>query len=497
LPYSWRTDPLVAADVLANVRNAVSPPASKDAWSETVLKGRAVFNGVDGKYTLRFQPEGSFFQAIQGPLGETYGSDGKTFWQIDRTGASRRLAFEDVDRTEALILVLTDRWLDPNTHVNATIEHQDAIATDYRIHFKPRGTGLDEFVTIDPKTWLPKSAEFEIASSKTVVELSDWRPAGTVRVPCKAKVTNEGLTDVFTVESIAQTVGQPSSYSPPDTTPQDTAFDSMLSATVETKRAVSGHVLVHPRVNGKDIGWFILDSGAESMIIDPAAADSLKLPKVGKEAVVGVGGAVQEAFRTADEFSLGPASMKNVTFVEIDLHQLSDIFKVKLSGIVGYDFFRRFIVQLDISKPSVAIQDVTSYRLPSGTWSKILFSTGNPAVQATFEGGYQDWFRLDTGANGSVTFHAPAVERLHLLNNRQTTPANMAGVGGVTEAKIGKLAWFELGGHRFEKVDATFSLAKSGAFADKYLAGNIGQDLMEPFTIVFDFGGSRVAFLPH
>lgn len=104
---------------------------------------------------------------------------------------------------------------------------------------------------------------------------------------------------------------------------------------------------------------------------------------------------------------------------------------------------------------------------------------------------------MDTGANGSVTFHAPAVERLHLLDNRQTTPANMAGVGGMTEARIGKIAWFELGGHRFEKVEATFSTAKSGAFADKYLAGNIGQDLMEPFTVVFDFGGSRVAFLPN
>jgi hypothetical protein len=170
---------------------------------------------------------------------------------------------------------------------------------------------------------------------------------------------------------------------------------------------------------------------------------------------------------------------------------------VKLAGIVGYDFFRRFIVQVDMLKPSVQIDSVTDFHLDRGDWSKMEFSSGNPAVQATFEGDRKGWFRLDTGANGKVVFHAPTVEKLKLLDGRNATPVGMAGVGGTTDAKMGKLAWFELGGHRFENLDAVFSLAKVGAFADRYLTGNIGQDLMEPFTVVFDFGGSRVAFLPH
>ena len=211
---------------------------------------------------------------------------------------------------------------------------------------------------------------------------------------------------------------------------------------------------------------------------------------------MGVGGSVQEPFRTVNEFTVGPATMRNVNFLEIDLHSLSDLFKVKLAGIVGFDFFRRFIVQVNFKKPSVEIDNVNDFHLPLGDWSKMQFSSGNPAVQATFEGDRKGWFRLDTGANGKVVFHAPVVERLHLLAGREATPVSMAGVGGSSDAKIGKLAWFELGGHRFENVDAVFSLAKVGAFADRYLTGNIGQDLMEPFTVVFDFGGSRVAFVP-
>lgn len=485
-------------DVVANVRKAITVAGSEPAWNETLLTGKSTYNGVDASYSLQFRTNGAFVQTIKGSLGQTFGSDGNSYWQIDRMGASRHLSFEDVDRTNALMMVLTDHWLDPTAHVNATLDRQGSKDGTFRIHIKPRETLLDEYITIDPNSWLPTKAEFDISSSKTIIELSDWKEAGAVRIPSVAKVTNEGLTDSFRVEEISEVhTIDPSIYSEKPQVRSDMMYDSTLGRTIETKRATTGHVLVHPRINGKDVGWFILDSGAESMVIDPKTADELQLPKVGMEAVVGVGGAVQEPFRTADKFDLGPASMQNVTFIEIDLAQLSEFFKVRISGIVGYDFFRRFIVNLDLKKPQVTVEDPTTYRLPSGTWSKLLFSTGNPAVLAKFEGDHQGWFRLDTGANGAVTFHTPTVESYHLLENRQTAAASEAGVGGTVEARIGHIDWFELGGRRFQKVEATFSQAKTGAFSDRYLSGNIGQDLMEPFVMVFDFGGSRVAFLPR
>jgi len=472
--------------------------SSEVPWSETVLTGTADFRGVSSNYKLQFQDGGRFYQRIESKLGQTLGCDGKNFWQIDSSGATRHLAFEDVDRVETVLLLLTDHWLDPSAPVELKVDGPAQSNGFYTVHLSLRVSGLEESITIDPATWLPSAAEFEIASSKTTIALSDWRAAGSVNVPFLATVTDEGLTDTYRVEDARRaTDSQSSAYSMPILIPTDVAYDAAIPAIVESKRAPSGHVLLHPKVNGKDIGWFILDSGADSMIIDRLSADSLSLPKIGKESVVGVGGAVQEPFRTATEFSLGPASMKNVTFLEIDLHDLSDIFKVKLAGIIGFDFFRRFIVQVDLKRPSVEIDNVSDFHLQRGDWSKMEFSSGNPVVQATFEGDQKGWFRLDTGANGKIVFHSPAVERLHMLVGRETTSVGMAGVGGTTDARQGKLAWFELGGHRFRNIEAVFSLAKVGAFADRYLTGNIGQDLMEPFTVVFDFGGSRVAFLPH
>ena len=489
---------LAPVDVIANVRKAVGVTSEQKGWQETVLTGSSEFHGVTNRYKLQFREGGKFTQSIEGRLGQTLGSDGMNFWQIDSSGATRHLAFEDVDRVQTVLFLLTDYWLDPKAPVDITTDGLDPKTGTYAAHVNLHISGLDETVRIDPKTWLPTSAEFEIASSKTTIVLSDWHRAGAVSVPYLARVTDEGMTDTFRVEEArAVPTANAISYSMPSLVPKDTSYDSSIPSRIETRRAVSGHILVHPKVNGQDIGWFILDSGADSMVIDKVVADKLKLPKMGKEPVVGVGGVVQAPFRTANEFSLGPGAIRNINFIEVELGDLSSVFKVPLAGIVGFDFFRRFIVQVDLKNPSVEVNNVLDYHLPRGDWTKMEFSTGNPAVQATFEGDHKAWFRLDTGANGTLTFHAPAVQKMHMLEGRETTPAEMAGVGGSTEARAGNLAWFELGGHRFKNISVVFSLAKTGAFADHYFTGNIGQDLMEPFTVVFDFGGSRVAFLPR
>jgi hypothetical protein len=117
-------------------------------------------------------------------------------------------------------------------------------------------------------------------------------------------------------------------------------------------------------------------------------------------------------------------------------------------------------------------------------------------VRARFEGGRDGYFRLDTGANGTLAFHAPAVRELGLLEGRKVVPGFGGGVGGHAESRDGKLEWFELAGHRFEGPTVSFSLAELGAFADRYTLGNIGQEFLGPFRIVLDYPGDRIAFVP-
>src|SRR5205823_6585432 len=88
--------------------------------------------------------------------------------------------------------------------------------------------------------------------------------------------------------------------------PPGATFDPTQPAALEVKRAKTGHLLVHPRVHGQDIGWFILDSGAGLSVIDKAAADALGMEAFGHVPAVGVGGTTQARFRKGKEFRLGP-----------------------------------------------------------------------------------------------------------------------------------------------------------------------------------------------
>jgi len=459
-------------------------------WGQTTLTGISLQKGVEGKYTLQFTADGKFIQSIESPLGDRAGFDGSVHWQADYSGATRQVAFEDAEEQRGMVMVLTSSWLAPNAPVDITVDGNT-------LHMKLRNSLFQEDLQIDPATNLPSSATFQASAGKVTLGLSDWRAAGRYKAPFKSSLSLGPITDTFTVTD-AKGSKDPGikAFAMPKWTAKDTSFDPKKLALVETKKAFSGHILVHPLVEGKDVGWFILDTGAEVMVIDPKVADKLNMPKIGKETLIGVGGATTASFRLGKSFSLGTATIKNLRFTEFDLAQIGKILNVQLAGIVGYDFMRRTIVGVDLNKPEVRVFNPATYKLPSGAWTAMMFDSGNPVVKAKFEGDREAWFRMDTGANGTVTFHAPFVAKEKLLDGRETRPAMMGGVGGMTSAKMGTLKWFELGSHRFESPVVSFSEAKTGAFTSEYLAGNIGQDFLKPFDLVIDFGGSRVGFLP-
>ncbi len=475
------------SDLIDSVRKALA--VDGQPWASTVLTGSSTYYGVPTTFSIQFDKDGKFLQVMKGPLGESYGYDGKDFWEADRSGAPRILNFEDVDVQEAAMVLQTDQWLDPASGIKLEADGSDIHVT--------LPSGFKETVHIDPSTHLPKFGKFVASPGEITVTMDDWRPAGAWKIPYKTSIAEGGLTDTF-IGEVAK-VATPGTYSMPKWAPNNISFDSSIPAAVEAKKLFTGHIIVHPLVNGKDVGWFILDSGAGIMVLDPKVADSLNLPKIGELPLVGVGGISKETFRNVDKFQLGPATLSNTEFSEYDLADIGKALNVNLGGIVGFDFFRRSVVSVDFSKPAVSIYNPATFKLGEGVWTPMKFDTGNPAVPATIKGpnGKQtDWYRLDSGASGTVQFHAPFVRREHLLDNRETQAMSNFGAGGSTAGRSGTIDWFELAGHRFDSPVVSFSQATIGAFNDSYLAGNIGQDFMKPFTVFFDFGGSRVALVP-
>ncbi|GJP43425.1 hypothetical protein CLOM_g2886 [Closterium sp. NIES-68] len=125
----------------------------------------------------------------------------------------------------------------------------------------------------------------------------------------------------------------------------EASFDESAAAEVDLYQSNSGHLLVRPLINGQDVGYFILDSGASCFTIEPAVADSLGLASFGCVHTVTVHGPAECAFRRADSVQLGPLHIANALFVDVGGAALVQGVK-PVVGICGYDVFRHAVVHV-------------------------------------------------------------------------------------------------------------------------------------------------------
>jgi hypothetical protein len=101
-------------------------------------------------------------------------------------------------------------------------------------------------------------------------------------------------------------------------------------------------------------------------------------------------------------------------------------------------------------------------------------------------------FQLDTGTAGSVDFTKHFHERTGLLRNRATSSVNVAGSGGQFAVQVGRVSAFRLAGELFEDLEVAF---RTGGISREGSAGTVGRDVLNRFTMVFDYPHQRLAFL--
>jgi hypothetical protein len=454
-------------------------------------EGRATAYGVEGSYTLAFDGEGRFVARTDSVLPMISGFDGQTAWEVDWNGLPRVLELEDLDSGLLGAWAWSGHWAWADGVVGVT-EPADRPGT---LELSMSGGKLFATVELDPESGLPARLVTHRSMGDEVIELGGYRVVEGVALAHEVTVTSpSGEKTVVRIESAA--AGGDGEFGLPAARAGDTAFDPAVPAALEVKRVPTGHLLVKPLVNGRDVGWFIFDTGAGASVLSTPAAEALGVERVGRVTASGVGGAVQTGFYRVGSLSLGRVTVHDQALVGLDLSFLEPYFGVEVAGLIGYDLLARCVAEVDAHRSEIAVYDPADYQLPGGgAWQELLLAGRQAVVRAGFEG-REGLFRLDTGAaQSTITFHAPSVERLGLLEGRDTSVSMSAGVGGAVAARAGVLESFVFAGQTFEELPVRFATERKGAFADAYTDGSIGGQVLGPFRAVFDYPHRRVAFL--
>jgi hypothetical protein len=258
-----------------------------------------------------------------------------------------------------------------------------------------------------------------------------------------------------------------------------------------------GHIVVPVTLDGKR-ATLVFDSGGGNFLL-PGAAQRLGLHASGGIASGGVGATQQmTAFAPVSTVDYGGARLLHQNFVVTPLsYPFSDPRKgVSPEGLIGAEYLANFRIGVRYADH---VMDVAPFGAPapSGGVTLPFKSDGQHSYVLATVDGVSGYYLLDTGNAGGVVLNLPFVQEQHLFPKAGLTYASPGGVGGgfldtVTAAKS-----FAFAGQTFQNVPIAIPQVKSGFFATRGVAGNLGSAFLQRFTVVFDYKAQTATFIPN
>lgn len=270
-------------------------------------------------------------------------------------------------------------------------------------------------------------------------------------------------------------------------------------------KLVTRHIVVQVKINDSRPLSFVFDTGDKVGIIDIERARELGLDLHGQ---VRIGGAGSETLRGAyvrgATWKLqGLESFSQPVSLAIPLSRLAARFGHDFDGIIGSDFIKQFVVEVDYQARVLRLHHKESF-VYSGKGESIpirLNAHGYPIIEAELTPGSGDpikgKFVLDLGSSAALALHSPLVKEHRLLESHKTIRAiGTGGAGGESLGRIGRVSELKIGPYKIAAPTTLFSEDKGGAFANAALAGNIGQRIASKFKLFLDYGRERIIVEP-
>lgn len=267
---------------------------------------------------------------------------------------------------------------------------------------------------------------------------------------------------------------------------------------------VKNLIIVPLYINAKGPFNFILDTGVGPMIItDPNLVDSLSLKIARSITISGLGkGNDIEAFVSNDvSVKLGKAYIDNIptAILKQDIFGLSNYLGTKIYGLLGYYFFKSFIVDLKYSSKRLLFREPGAGGKIKGERVPIEIIGYKPYMNVSIESAEHGKIDIKTLVDNGAS-HAISLERLNespFPVPQASIKANLGvGMSGPIDGSIGRLKTLQIGG--FTLKDVLASYPRYDDVAAKILLkdrnGNLGADVLSRFNIVFDYDDNSMYF---
>ena len=277
---------------------------------------------------------------------------------------------------------------------------------------------------------------------------------------------------------------------------------SVLITKFSIKLLTGGVVIIRATVGDKpDSLNFVLDTGSGGISLDSSTVDYLQLPPVESERTIrGIAGIRKVKFVRNLTLHLPGLDVQNLDFHINDYEILTNVYGVRIDGIIGYSFFSRYIVKInyDINMLEVWRQGAIKYPRQGYLMKPLISSI--PIMNATIKDAFSvdGNFYFDTGAGLCLLMSEDfANDKKVIKKGRKMTLTQAEGLGGKKTMFVTTVKQVKFGPFKFRKVPAHIFKDEFNVTAYPVLGGLLGNDLFRRFNLVLNYATKEIHLLPN
>lgn len=246
---------------------------------------------------------------------------------------------------------------------------------------------------------------------------------------------------------------------------------------------------------------FVFDTGSGGISLDSGTSAHYNLKKVMSDRIVrGIAGVKNVEFTYGHSIHLPGLTVNNLDFHINDYELLTSAYGLKIDGIIGYSFLRRYVVMLDYDTLAMQVYSPGRIKYPKGGYIlKPQFTTlpmqpvyvrDNTAVNGRYY--------FDTGAGLCMLLNDDMVQDSSLLKKkRKLYPTQAEGLGGKKDMYLTVVKEVKLGPYHFRNVPAYIFNDEFNVTSYPVLGGLIGNDLLRRFNITLNYPEQEIYIKPN
>lgn len=270
---------------------------------------------------------------------------------------------------------------------------------------------------------------------------------------------------------------------------------------------VHNNLVVVPMIlNGQLPLKFILDTGVRTSILtEKAYSDILNLEYTRKYTIAGPGGEkLVDAYVTNNvSFDMPGVTGRGHAMLVLDKDylELRNYLGTDVHGILGYELFSRFIVEIDYERKLLTLMQPERFK-PGKKLKSLPITIEDTKPYVTVDISLNDSTHVnakmlvDSGASHGI-FLEEGTDSLIVIPEKNVSSIIGRGLGGVITGRIARIKSLQMNGFLLPDVIASFPDPNS--YTDTVLVsrsvfrnGSIGGEVLSRFTITFDFPQEKI-----